>query len=168
MTMTYKEYKDQRQAEFNALPIFWGFSNEQLQESMRKRWKAAGRKGRCPKVENAGKWLYSIGSGGYYFKFDAEPIRKYVNTPDPIDELLKDVDFAYSAFYYEMENHEYHINNYQGNWDVISCFANVDYRNDDYNVDGYFKQTNWTEETKAAYVKARSDFLKAAADNDWY
>ena len=32
--MTYKEYSDQRQQEFNALPIFYAFSNKQFEEAM--------------------------------------------------------------------------------------------------------------------------------------
>lgn len=168
MSITYTEYKQQRQAEFNALPIFYAFSNDQLQEGMKKRWREAGRKGRCPLVKNAKKWIWAFGGGGYYFKFDAEEIRSFVTEPDPIVELLKDPEFAYSAFYYEMGNHEYHINNYQGNWDVISCFAKVKYCDDDWNLENYFRQLDWPEETKEAYKKARADFLKAARENDWY
>ena len=167
-TMTYEEYRQKRQAEVNALPIFYAFSNEQLQEGMQKRWSETGRKGRCPLVKNGKDWLYSFGGGGFYFKFDAETVHDFISKPDPINELMKDPDFAYSAFYYEMGNHEYHINTYQGNWDVISCFANVEFCDDDWNLENYFKQLNWTDETKEAYKKARAAFLKAARENDWY
>ena len=165
MSITYEEYKTQRQAEFNALPIFFAFSNEQLQEGMKKHWRKPGK---CPDVKNAGKYLYKFGGGGFYFKEDTETIKAFLNSPDPIDELLKDPEFAYSAFYYEMGNHEYHINNYQGNWDVISCFANVKYHDDDWNLENYFSQVDWSDETKNAYKKARAQFLKDARDNDWY
>lgn len=168
MAITYQEYKKQRQAEFDALPVFFAFSVDQLQEGMQKRWKELGKKGRCPLVKNASKYIYAFGGGGYYFKEDLDIIQDYLNKPDPIDDLLKDPEFAFSAFYYEMGNHEYHINNYQGNWDVITCFAPVDFCDDDWNLDNYFKQLNWSDETKSAYKKAREKFLKDARDNDWY
>lgn len=167
-TMTYKQYKESEQKKFNDLPIFYAFSNEQLQQGMEKRWRELGKKGRCPLAENASKYIYSFGAGGFYFKEDAPAIHAWLKRDDPLDELLKDPDFAYSAFYYEMGNHEYHINEYQGNWDVISCFANVDYCQDDWNVESYFKQLDWTDKTKEAYRKARRQFLHDANENDWY
>lgn len=163
MSITYQEYKKQRQEGFNSLPVFFAFSKEQLQEGMKKHWT---KKGKCPSVENAGKYLYKFGGGGFYYKYDAEKIHAYVDAPDPLDELMKDPEFAYSAFYYEMGNHEYHIN-WQGNYDVFSCFANVEYC-DSEAVSDYMKQVDWSGEVKEAFYKARRDFLKAADENDWY
>lgn len=160
----YRQYREQRQSEFNALPIFYAFNNEQLERGMKTHW---DKPGRCPMVKNAKKYLFSIGAGGFYFKHHSEIIRDWLTKPDPIDELLKDPKFAEDAFYYEMENHEYHINYYQGNWDVLSCFGNVEYRDDD-SYEEYFKELGFEEQTKEAYRKARKRFLHDADKYDWY
>lgn len=154
--MDYKTYREQRQAEFNALPIFFAFSNEQLEEEMNKRG---------PTLDDTDKICRAI--GGFALKSDLPIIKEFVNKPDPLDELMKDPEFAYSAFYYEMANHEYHINNYQGNWDVLSCFGNIeDNEMDDYN--DYFAQLDFDEATRDAYRRAIRDFLTDADKNGWY
>lgn len=156
--MTYTEYKKQRQAEFNALPIFFAFSNEQFKEACNKR-------GFEP--ENAGEFLYRLAGGGFYLKTDDERIQAFFNRDDPLPKLMENPDFAVSAFYYEMANHEYHINSYQGNYDVISCFGDIEYdESDDYRE--YFRQLGWSESLKASFLKARRKFLKDADENDWY
>lgn len=35
--MNYKEYREKRQAEYNALPIFYAFGDEQFKEALRER-----------------------------------------------------------------------------------------------------------------------------------
>lgn len=35
--MTYKEYRDAQQAEFDALPIFWAFGRQQFKQAMEER-----------------------------------------------------------------------------------------------------------------------------------
>ena len=156
--ITYKEYKENRQKDFNALPIFWAFSNEQFKEECNKR-------GFEP--EKAREYLYSLGAGGYYLKADAPIIHDYMNKPDEIHELMKDEEFAESAFYYEMGNYEYHINNWQGNYDVLSCFGKITF-NDDDSAKDYFKELNFEPQTIQAFYKARKRFLTDAAENDWY
>lgn len=87
------------------------------------------------------------------------------------DQLMKQVnnlehnyDYWYGAFVSEMYNHEYAINRYQGNWDVLSVFFNVEYEHNDYDIDLYFKQLELTKEQEKAYrdaaryVLANSDF----------
>lgn len=157
-TITYQQYKDKRQEEFNKLPIFFAFGNDQFR-------KACEQRGFEP--EDAADHLYAFGAGGYYLKKDAEIVHAWIAQADPLDNLMRNPAFAEDAFYYEMGNHEYHINTYQGNYDVLSCFGHIEYDDcDDYNV--YFDQLNFSPEIREAYKKARRRFLKAAAENDWY
>lgn len=152
--MNYKEYRDQRQSEFNSIPMFFAFSNEQFDMGMEKLG-----------IKNI-KDVRSIGGGGYIHK-DTIPMLIEFNKSDRIDELMKDPEFAEDAIYYEMGNHEYHINHYQGNWDVCSCFGDVEYNELD-DPDEYFRQLGWEPQTIEAYERARKRFLKAADENDWY
>lgn len=110
--MTYTEYRDKAQQEFNALPIFWAFSDKQFAEAMNERGLS---------VTDTDK-IYRLGRSGFYLKTDAPVIKAYFNREDPLPKLMQDHDFAVSAFKYEMDNHEYAIN-YQGDWDVCSCFT---------------------------------------------
>lgn len=142
--MTYEEYKNQRQSEFNALPIFFAFSMEQFAREMEKRGLT---------VDDTDK-IYRFGNGGFYLRSDASIIREFMNKPDPIRELMNDPEFAESAFYYEMGNHEYHINLYQGDWDVCSCFGSCDYEEGkDYR--DYLKEMGYSPEVISAFRTAR-------------
>lgn len=156
--MTYKEYKNSEQEAFNSLPIFFAFSNKQFKEQMEKR----GLK------ETDTDKIYSLpgGAGGYYLRKDAQIIRDFMNREDKLQTLMKDHDFAVSAFYYEMANHEYHINR-QGDWDVCNCFGNCEYGyGKDYH--DYLKEMGYDEQMNACFREAKSKFLKACKKNDWY
>ena len=85
-------------------------------------------------------------------------------------ECIMDYEQAYDAFYYEMGNHEYHING-EGDWDVLSCFG----RDDDVcecedckDADEYMEAMGLSPVTKAAYHDARGDFLRMADERGWY
>ena len=81
--------------------------------------------------------------------------RAFVACNDP----LRDYDRAKDAFMHEMFNHEYPIN-WQGDYDVISCFTSVRYRGDGTEID----QTGWTDEIKRAYCDAARE-VRAAFNN---
>lgn len=72
---------------------------------------------------------------------------------------LRDYEHAKDAFKYEMFNHEYPIN-WQGDYDVISCFTSVKYKGDGSEID----QTGWTDEIKRAYCDAAREVRKAFND----
>lgn len=153
--MTYEEYKNQRQSEFNALPIFFAFSMEQFAREMEKRELT---------VDDTDK-IYRFGNGGFYLRSDAPIIREFMNKPDPIRELMNDPEFAESAFYYEMGNHEYHINLYQGDWDVCSCFGSCDYGEEkDYR--DYLKEMGYSPEVISAFRTARNHFYEDCVNGD--
>lgn len=154
--MTYKEYKDARQGEFNALPIFWAFSNKQFEEAMQERGLT---------MQDTDK-VFSLGHGGFALKRDKEAIRAFLNKEDPLPNLMADPAFAEDAFYYEMCNHEFGIN-WQGAWDVCSCFGNCEY------VDGksgvaYLDDMGYGREVLAAYNRAASRYWKDAEANEWF
>ena len=155
--MTYEEYKTKRQKEFNELPIFYAFSDKQFTEQMEKRGLTTADTDK----------IYRLGdTGGFYLKSDAQIVRDFFNRPDELEELLKDYDFAFSAFYYEMGNHEYHIN-WQADYDVCSCFGHVEF-SETYDVVDYFNQLDWSRQTRKAYLDAQKKFYKDADEKGWY
>ncbi len=76
-------------------------------------------------------------------------------------EALNDYEYQKSAFLYEMYNHEYGIN-WQADYDVISCFGKIGYHYEDLNA--YFKELQFTEMQKRAYLDARKQYFK---ETDW-
>ncbi len=155
--MTYEEYRNQEQATFNALPIFWAFGMDQFREQMELRGL----------TENDTDKIYSIGGGGYYLKADAEIIRAYFNRPNRLKEYMEnDREFAESAFYYEMGNHEYHIN-WQGDWDVCECFGSCEYEEGKDGAD-YLREIGYSDNVVRAFYDARRRFYKDADEKGWY
>lgn len=99
---------------------------------------------------------------GYFKRSDAvfaahleELYKAFVACNNP----LRDYKHAKSAFKYEMHNHEYPIN-WQGDWDVISCFAKVEYKGDGTEIE----QTGWTDEIKRAYHDAAAEVKR---EGEW-
>lgn len=163
--MLYSEWKNKHQEEFNRLPLFWAFSDDQFKRIMEDHGL----------TENDTDKVYAIrGTNGcFYFRKDADVIRDYFSKPDELSELLKDYDFCEDAVYYEMCNHEYGIN-WQADWDVMSCFGNVEYYDrtsrechDVGELTYYFNQLGWNDAQRRAYAAARSRYMKQAIKNDW-
>lgn len=154
--MNYKEYKDARQGEFNSLPVFFAFNNEQFKEGMEK----------YGLTENDTDKIYSLGAGGYFLKKDKPLIDAYFNKKDELPDLMKDKTFAEDAFYYEMCNHEYSIN-WQGAYDVCSCFGACEY-GEMKTGDDYLKEMGYGTETRRAYQSALARYNKDAIDNEWF
>lgn len=158
--MTYQEYKKMAQKEFDDLPIFFAFSNKQLFEALEARGLTK---------DDTDK-IYRLGdTGGFYLKSDAEIIRAYFNkdkNDQTLSELMRDHDFAVSAFRYEMDNHEYAINYYQGDWEVVGCFSKKPLEfGDDKNYKDYLYEAGmedlipWYQEARASHFKAAEDWL---------
>lgn len=155
--MTYSEWLKERQDEVNKLPIFYAFSDEQFEREMSKRGLT---------VDDTDK-LYRLGnSGGFYLKTDAPIINAFLEKEDELPKLMENLEFAEQAFYYEMGNHEYHIN-WQADWDVCSCFGACEYGEDKGYVD-YLKEMGYSDEVIQTYRKARKKFLKEAEEKGWY
>ncbi len=148
--MTYEEWKDTRQKEFNSLPIFFAFNNQQFKEAMEERGL----------TENDTDKIYKLGYGGFYLRTDAQKIRDFILMPNELPELMKDHNFAVSAFLYEMQNHEYAINRYQRDFDVCDCFLESEPEfgdNKDYN--DYLKEAGH-EEWIEPYREARQKYFE--------
>lgn len=159
--MKYTEFKDMLQNKVNDLPMFYAFSNEQLDNALDDMGLSL--------EDMKGNKIVHIGFGAYCLKRDLDSILSELYKVDDMKrEFIEDYEQAYDAFMYEMGNHEYHIN-YEGDWDVLSCFGlndNVcEYGKD---VDEYMDAMGLSPVTKAAYHDARGDFLRMASKKDWY
>lgn len=166
MAETYEQMQKRHQKAFDAImegpDVFFAFSKEQLESGIEK-FVAAGhdRDDLCK-----GPW----GMFGSREAFDAlvDATRRKRNE---LQENMLDHDFFISAIVCEMGNHEYHINNWQGNWDVCNCFhvgnGDLEYdRNDD--PDAYFDQLGWNGDQRRWYGEARSEFYRLCDENDWW
>lgn len=102
----------------------------------------------------------------YYPPDKAAFVEHHKALHEALDKLHRDgmarEDYARSAFLYEMFNHEYGIN-WQGDWDVLSCFGDVEYRDDD-GLPGYFDQLHFTDAQRRAYMDARRQYFKETED----
>lgn len=156
MEMTYEEYCTKRQEEINKLPLMFAFSEEQFNEGMKKLGL---------KPTDTDKVYKLGGTGGFYRKEDAEQVRACL-CKNELPELMKDHEFAEGAFYYEMCNHEYGIN-WEGDWDVCSCFGDCEYGEDKSGVD-YLREMGYGEDVCKAYQNAKRKYNKMAIENDWF
>ena len=78
-------------------------------------------------------------------------------------------EYQYNAFYYELGNHEYHINSYQGDWDTLSAFGNIEWHGQGAEArEKYFAELGFTDVQRKAFEDARRQFLHDAMENDWY
>ena len=155
--MTYQEYKENKQNELNNLPIFYAFSNEQLEKALNERGLT---------LDDIDK-IYKLGdTGGFYLKKDSETIKAYFSRKAPLKELMEtDYEFALSAFNYELDNHEYAINYYQGDWDVCSCFCNCEWsESKDYK--DYLTEGGYSQKVIDAYSQASKEHYKRA--ENWF
>lgn len=155
----YIEYKEKNRKQFHSLPIFFAFSREQFKKAMEERGL----------TENDTDKIYRLSdTGGFYLKSDAEKIHSFFNQPDNLSELMEsEKGFAYSAFYYELGDHEYHINQYQGDYDVCRCFGRCEYSPDkDYK--DYLKEMGYSDSVISSFEKARKDFMNYVDKNDLY
>lgn len=161
--MKYTEFKDMLQNKVNDLPMFYAFSNEQLDNALDDMGLSL--------KDMKGNKIVRIGFGAYCLKRDIDSILRELNKVDEMKrDFIKDYEHAYDAFMYEMGNHEYHIN-WQGDWDVLSCFGlddDVCEYEDGKDVDEYMDAMGLSPVTKAAYHDARGDFLRIADEKGWY
>lgn len=124
-------------------------------------------------AERAAHPINCASAFGYFTEADkefAEHIDELMlNLVKQVEDTANDYDYQYKAFYYELGNHEYHINAYQGDWDTLSAFGKIPWRGQSPEArEQYFDDLGFTEVQKKAYRDARRDFLKAADENDWY
>jgi len=94
----YSELKSKHQAEVNAFPLGFAFSEKQFNEMMEK-W------GLTP--DDTDK-IYHIGMGGYVRKSDAEAMHEmFARHEAEHKAAMQDDEYLFSMFNYELANHEY-------------------------------------------------------------
>ena len=96
---------------------------------------------------------------------DAEFIKHHIDLYKTLekakDDMSNNYEYLKSAYLYEMHNHEYGIN-WQADYDVLSCFGNVEYHNTD--LQAYFDELKFTELQQQAYLDARKQYFKETAN----
>ena len=107
-----------------------------------------------------------------YFK-DEEFVKRNVELVALLEQRFEktatDYEYQKSAFYYEMGNHEYHINAYQADWDTLSAFGNIEWHGDGAAArEKYFDELGFNDVQRRAYMDARHQFLMDAEKNNWY
>lgn len=108
----YLDLQKKHQKELEDFPIAYAFSDEQLQEALKK---LGATKEECVTV---------FGHGDIVKRTDAKAFVDMLkrHTEEVKQKLRDDVEFAEAAFLYEMDNHEYAIN-WSADEDVLACFA---------------------------------------------
>ena len=144
--MTYQEYLKNRQEEFNKLPVFYAFSDKQLEEELVKRGLT---------LNDLDK-IRKLGHSGFALASDMDVIREYCKRDRDAElraMMEKNKDFARQAIRYEMNNVEYPIN-WQGDYDVCSKFGNIEYSDD---ADGpeYLRQLGFSERIVQIYNEVK-------------
>lgn len=94
----YKQLKDQLQKQYDALPIKYAYSEMQFKNMLKQFETEAGGRVR----------LLHIGHGAYILAQDEKLIDEFLERSDrELSEAMKDDDFLYDAFNYELANHEF-------------------------------------------------------------
>lgn len=105
----YLDLKQRHQKEVEDFPIAYAFNGKQLKEAIEK-------------LGATKQEVTTLGYGTVIKKTDIPAFEELLE--DQRHELkmtMRDKEFAYEAFSYEMDNHEYAIN-WSGDDDVLSCF----------------------------------------------
>lgn len=113
--MTYKEFTEKRQEQVNALPLHYAFGQKQIDEELAKMG--------CTIDDVVGIG----GCGAFCKKEDLPTIKEFFKSDGGLSELMKDETFAVDAFHYEMANHEYCFDHYEGDYNVCSLFVQCKY-----------------------------------------
>lgn len=108
----YLELKKQHEKEFGDFPIAYAFNDKQLEEALEK---LGATREECITV---------FGHGDIVKRTDAKALIDLLeNQREKMLQRIKDdPEFAYEAFLYEMDNHEYAIN-WSADEDVLAVFS---------------------------------------------
>ena len=96
----YRDMTNRHQAEVNALPIYFAFSEKQFKDMLLRMG-----------VSNPKAELYRSAGGGFYRKADAKLVRStFARVAKELrDALTTSYEFAVDAFRFELANHEFCI-----------------------------------------------------------
>lgn len=105
----YLDLKQRHQKEVEDFPIAYAFNGKQLKEAI-------------AKLGATKQEVTTLGYGTVIKRSDIPALDELMeNHRHELKMSMKDKDFAYEAFLYEMDNHEYAIN-FDGDAEVLSCF----------------------------------------------
>lgn len=153
--LNYRKRKEEEVGKFFDDKGFFAYSNDQFEEGMKKL-------GLNPDDTGA---ILKAGPGGFILKSAADEYHKLIVNDDLI-EFMEDEDFAVGAFFYEMGNHEYVINTYQGDWDVCSCFGSPKY-GEDKDYKDYLKEIGYGPDTIGFYADALDKYKASCRVNGY-
>ena len=144
--MKYAEWNNKKQAEFNKLPIKFAFSQEQFNRILEEFGL---------NEDNCVEKLTRVSSGSYMLKEEVYLLDNLLSQHEKeFEELLKDDEFVYDMFIYELGNHEYQI--CEDDEDVINgCGLKI-------------SQINNDKRLLSLYNKAKKEYWKMCLDNDWF
>lgn len=154
-TETYRELRARFQRDINTFPLLFAFSNEQFDHALKEKGWSEGE-------------LVRVMPGGFVREQDVGRLHAMSCAHDrELRASMAGYDFAYQAFLYEMGDHEYHLDTWQADWDVCSCFGDADYVVD---KDGpaYLAEMGYGEVTQRAYRDARRRFYQLCDENEWW
>ena len=131
--MEYEKFKEKQSEMINEFPQFFAFSNEQLEEGLKK-------------LNVKKEEILSTCAGGFIRKSDKEAYRqlwKELNKQE--DEFLKDKKNLFGAIIYELGNHEYAYTH--DATDTLDCLG--------------LKWETMTKEQKEVFGEAESKYLNS-------
>ena len=135
--MKYEELKNRQAKDYNELPLFFAFSNNQFNEEML-------RLGLTPEDKDK---IVSLGAGTFIKKTDRHLVKDlFKKHTEELAEAREDVQYLYDMFLYELGNHEYCIT-----YDATDTLRALSLTIEDVNND---------ERMKKALIKATTDYLK--------
>ena len=143
----------------NEFPFGFAFSNSQFDEMMSE-WGLNSQ-------TDLDK-IVSIGAGGFVQKKDIKAMNEmFTRHKKELKEFKKNIKELENGFYDEMCNHEYGIN-CQGDYDVLSCFGNIEYHDNVNELEMYFDELGFNDDERKAYIKASKRYYKDALEGDWF
>jgi len=124
--------------DIDKFPMFFAFSKEQLEEGLKK-------------LKTTRKDIVSIGGGGFIKKVDTDKFKEMFKRHDKEhNEMMKNPDYVYQMFRYELSNHEY-------------CIT-YDYEDTLSSLNLTMGQVNKNPLLKKQLEKATKDYMKNVGD----
>lgn len=136
----YLDLRERQQQEVNNFPMFFAFNDHQFEEGLAKLGVT---------IEDIVSYS---GIGDYMRKTDLQAFKDMtIRHTKEVHEALKDQKFAFAAFLYEMDNHEYAIN-WEGDTEVLGCLG----------LNKYYLKEFGLESTYRRAIEAHMEYAK-----DW-
>lgn len=123
----YLDLVERQRKELEEFPIAYAFNGKQLKEAI-------------AQLGATKEEVTTLGYGTVIKRSDIPALDILMeNHRHELSEAMKDKDFAYEAFLYEMDNHEYAIN-FDGDTEVLACFNLVYAQLDDLDLEDVFQK----------------------------